>query len=771
MAKQKKKKKKSKGIMRLQFILKLLLFLLLLSILILGILLYLRYGKTVMTLHDEANQLVRQSDVNTFRQSETSEVYDVNGKLIATLKGEKDTYYLTYEQIPDSVKQAMISIEDKRFLKHHGIDLKGILRAAKAYIVNKGEITQGASTITQQLSRNIFLTHEVSWQRKVKEIFIALAMEKKYTKDQIMEFYLNNIYFGNGYYGIEAASKGYFSSDVDDLSLAQIAFLCAIPNNPSLYDPIEHSDNTVKRKNRILLQMKLDGALDEVEYQTACAEEITLKETKTKKRNYIETYVYYCAVRALMKNQGFNFRYTFGTEEEKERYDKRYDEMYSLCQQSLYSAGYRIYTSIDTKKQKLLQNAVNETLKEFTSTNTEGVYELQSAATCIDNKSGRVVAIVGGRSQNTQGYTLNRAFQSFRQPGSSIKPLIVYTPSFERNYTPDSIVVDKKFEGGPSNSSGTYAGKITVRTAVERSINTIAWQMFTELTPQVGLQYLLNMNFAKISENDYYPAASLGGFTNGVSSVEMASGFAALENEGVFREPTCIVSILDAKGNEVVGDIQDTKVIYEANAARMMTDVMTGVFIRGTAKGLSLSGMSCAGKTGTTTDKKDGWFVGYTPYYTTSVWVGYDIPKKLDSLAGATYPGSIWKMYMQQIHEGLTDTGFAGYTKPVEETEGADEQTKEQETTKEPDTMASPNPEDENIFDLDAPLEGEEDETSDQEEGTQDTEDEPDTTADEQDEEAIDESQDTNEEQPEASINPTTQEENPEDTAADEQVQ
>jgi len=741
MAKKKKKKaqKMTPGRKRLQFIFKILLLLLLLTILIAGIFLYMKYGKTVFTLHDEANTLVRQSTTETFRQSETSEVYDTNGKIITTLKGTKDTYYLEYDKIPDMATQAMISIEDKKFLKHNGIDIKGIIRAAKSYVDNHGEITQGASTITQQLSRNIFLTHEVSWQRKAKEIFIALAMEKKYSKEQIMEFYMNNIYFGNGYYGIQAACKGYFSTDVDELSLAQITYLCAIPNNPTLYDPLENSDNTIKRKNRILKQMNKDGAIGDEEYREAVDEEITLKVTKNKKQNYIETYVYNCAIRALMKNQGFNFRYTFNSDEEKERYQERYDDVYSMCQQSLYSAGYRIYTSIDTKKQKQLQKSVDDVLADFSSKNKDGIYELQGAATCIDNNNGRVVAIVGGREQDTIGYTLNRAYQSYRQPGSSIKPLIVYTPSFERSYTPDSIVVDEKMEDGPKNSNGSYAGKITVRTAVEQSKNSIAWKLFTELTPEVGLQYLLNMNFAKISKNDYYPSASLGGLTNGVSSVEMASAFATLENEGVFREPTCIVSILDSRGNEVVSEIQDTKVIYDANAARTMTDVLKGVFTRGTARGLSLTNMSCAGKTGTTDDKKDGWFVGYTPYYTTSVWVGYDIPKQLDSLAGATYPGSIWKTYMQQIHEGLENIGFVNYTKTEDTTvkEEAEDEEKVQENIQQnvPEEPPVEADEDENILDLDAPLEGEEDTTQDPEADSQGPEGEYDYSDDTQDEE------------------------------------
>ena len=227
------------------------------------------------------------------------------------------------------------------------------------------------------------------------------------------------------------------------------------------------------------------------------------------------------------------------------------------------------------------------------------MYALQSAAVCIDNDNGYVRAIVGGRSQDFSGYTLNRAFQSYRQPGSAIKPLIVYTPSFERNYTPDSVVTDEPIEDGPRNANGSYSGQITVRTAVEKSVNTIAWKLYEELTPEVGLSYLEKMNFAKLDANDYRPATALGGFTNGVSALEMASGYAAIENDGNYRAPTCIVKILDADGNEIYAPAQTEEAVYKQNAARMMTDVLKGVITSGTAHGLGLGSMPAAGKTGT----------------------------------------------------------------------------------------------------------------------------------------------------------------------------
>lgn len=618
------------------------------------------YAKKIADLKSEAYDYVHSASEETFRSSQTSLVYDSNGDLISVLKGEKDVYYLEYEDIPSDVCSAIICIEDKKFYQHHGVDFKGILRAVKAMIEN-GKVTQGASTITQQLARNIFLTQEKTWERKIEEMFIATEMERLYTKDQILEYYLNNIYFGNGYYGIQAASKGYFNTEVKNLNLSQIAFLCAIPNNPTLYDPVTNMDNTLKRRDRILNQMRDDGRISE----TACEEEkartMVLERPKNIKNDYVETYTYYCATRALMKEEGFKFKNSFRSVAEEEAYKEDYDEMYETCNKKLYTAGYRIYTSIDLRMQQELQNAIDTTLAGYEEVNEEGIFTLQSAAVCMDNQTGYVKSIVGGRSQDYNGYTINRAYKSYRQPGSSIKPLLVYTPILERDYTPDSKVVDEPIEDGPSNSDGSYAGTMTLRRAVELSKNTVAWRLLEELTPEEGLSYLEKMNFAKLDENDKRPASALGGFTNGVSPLEMAAGYATIENDGYYREPTCILKITDAGGDTVLSTKQEETAVYRETAARMMTDVLTGVMTNGTGRGLALSNMPCAGKTGTTNDNKDGWFVGYTRYYTTSVWVGYDLPKKLDGLSGSTFPGSIWKTFMEKVHEDLQVQEFPGY--------------------------------------------------------------------------------------------------------------
>lgn len=657
MAKNKVKKRKQKKVKKhpkfwLGF--KIFLLLLLVGILAGGIFFYVKYGRDIFKMQDEAVELIKNSTVNTFRDSETTIAYNSKGKQIAVLKGDKDSYYMPFNEIPQYVKDAFIVTEDKKFYEHNGIDFEANLRAVWALVQHKGEITQGASTITQQLARGVFLTTDVTYQRKIKEIFIALEMEKKYSKEQIFEFYLNSIYFSSGYYGIEAAAKGYFSSSCKDLSLSQLCFLCAIPNNPTLYDPVEHKENTLKRRDRILKQMLEDKAISQEEYNIAIDEKIELNITEPVKRNYIQTFVTYCATKKIMEMNGFEFKSEFDSEKESEAYKEEYNDAYAVAQKQLLNKGYRIYTSLDLKKQKALQKAINTNLASFTEKSTNGIYKMQGAAVCIDNKNGRVVAVVGGRSQNTSGYTLNRAYQSFRQPGSCIKPLVVYTPSLERDYTPDTTVNDHKFDGGPSNSDGRYAGYCSLRYAVEHSKNTVAWQLFDELTPEVGLKYLLEMNFTKIVKSDYYNASSIGGLTYGCSPLEMASAYATIENNGKYRDPTCIVKILDADGNVILDDDVDEKYIYDSKAANTMVNILEGVLTRGTAVGLALeNGMESAAKTGTTNDKKDGWFCGFTPYYTTAVWIGYDSPTKVDDLYGNTYPGRTWNTFMNAIHANL----------------------------------------------------------------------------------------------------------------------
>lgn len=655
---EKKKMKKKKKNRVFWLFVKIQIFLMILVLLGVAYYFYGGYAKQITKLQSRAQEKVRESTSKTFRENQTSLVYDCNGQLISKLKGEKDVFYLNYEEIPSTIISAVISVEDKKFYRHHGIDVQAILRAAIA-MVRDGEVSQGGSTITQQLARTVFLSTDKTWERKIEEMFIALDMEKIYSKNKILEFYLNNIYYANGYYGIAAASEGYFQKTPDKLTLSESAFLCAIPNNPTIYNPLTNKQNTIKRRDRILYGMLKDGMIDEQTYLNGKKEEMVLHQETNLKNDYVETYIYDCATKALMEKKGFQFKYYFNQKQEEDDYKKAYSALYQECKNGLFTEGYRIYTSMDLAMQQKLQGVIDESLASYVDTNAEGIFQLQGAAVCIDNGTGFVKAIVGGRNQNLNGYTLNRGYQSYRQPGSAIKPIVVYTPILERGYTPDSIVVDEEIEGGPHQNN--YLGQIPLRYAVEQSRNPVAWKLFQELTPEVGLSYPLKMNFQKIDKEDYRLPTALGGLTNGVSPLEMAAAYETIQHDGKYRKPSCIVRIEDSEGKVIIETAMEEQVVYKQTAARMMTNVLTGVLTNGTAAGLAIAGMPCAGKTGTTNDNKDGWFVGYTGYYTTSVWVGYDLPKEMLELQGGSFPAKIWNRFMTEIHMGLVPLEFLPY--------------------------------------------------------------------------------------------------------------
>lgn len=629
-----------------------------------------KYGPTILKYREEADKMVEEGGEAAFKSALTSTVYGSDGQVIFELSSNKSSYYLPNKKIPYLVKRAFIITEDRSFYDHPGVDVKAVMRAVVAYVQNSGEVTQGGSTITQQLARGIFLSYEVSMERKLKEMFLALKMEKEYSKDQILEYYINNIYFANGFYGIEAAAHGYFNKSAVELTLSQMMFLCAIPNNPTLYDPLTKMDNTIKRRNRILEQMYEFGEIDEELLVQASNEEIILEKPEKMFNNYEETFIRYSATLELMRMDGFAFKNDFDSDEEQAEYEEKYQEEYNKCNGWLFTGGYKIYTSIDEKMQEKLQKSIDSQLERYMEVDNEGIYSFQGSATCIDNTNGFVVAIVGGRSQDYKGYTLNRAFQSHRQPGSAIKPLLVYTPAFEKGYTPYSYVVDRPIENGPKNAGGGYMGTITVRTAVEKSVNTVAWSLADEMGITNCLKYLKNMNFSRIVNSDKINAASIGGFTYGMSTYEMAAGFSTLENDGIYRNPTCIKKIVDNNGNVILdnGNNTDTqKKIYQSNAARMMTNTLKGVLTSGTGWGYKIDNAICAGKTGTTNDTKDVWFVGYSKYYTTAVWCGYDIPKSIVGDYGKQCAGHIWQDYMQQIHEGKEIVDFVSYYDTIDE--------------------------------------------------------------------------------------------------------
>lgn len=651
----------------------------------------------VIKLAQDAKQIVAASTVDTFRESGTTVIYDAEGNELCTMRESKDMYYVDISQIPEGLQDAFVVMEDKDFYKHKGIDFKAIIRAIIANTEND-EIVQGASTITQQLAKNIFLSQEVTWERKVKEIFVARELEKKYSKKQILEFYLNNIYFANGYYGVGAAAKGYFSKEAGELSLSEQAFIAAIPNNPTRYNPLTNFDKTKERRDNILTRLYNDDYINSMNYYTAVDSEVVLSQQPVaSKNNSVETYARHCATEGMMQANGFVFRSNFTSDYDYEEYRRLYEESYTIFQQKLLSGGYMVYTSIDMGLQEKLQSAVDDNLKNYTS-QKDGVYEMQSSATCIDNTTGNVVAIVGSRSQELEGYTLNRAYQSYRQPGSSIKPLIDYLPYLEKGNNPDTIVTDEYIQDGPKNADGTYMGNITLRTAVSLSRNTVAWNILKEIGTRVGSSYLINQGFHKVWMDKEYNAISIGGFTYGVSTEEMAGAYATIANDGDYRRATCIVSIIDRHGKMVYDTSNRAQKIYDTEACRMMTDMLKSVVTDGTGRGAVPDNVIVAGKTGTTNSNYDSWFCGYSAYYTVAVWQGYDYPASIPQNCTI----DIFRQFMEQAHKGLVKKDFPKYrskssqqestgeteteTQSVSETESVSESSKNDESTSQRET-------------------------------------------------------------------------------------
>lgn len=582
----------------------------------------------------EAEQVIANSGANDFKKHQNSVIYDKNGKVLVNLSENANSKYLIYQDIPKNVQNAFIAVEDRAFWKHHGVNVKGIARVLIKYMTSGGKEKHGASTITQQVIRNTFIGKEVKMDRKLREIAYSFALEQKYSKQNIMEFYINNIYFGHQQYGIESASDYYFGKSAKKLSLAETAYLCAIPNNPSYYDPLNEPNHTKQRQKKILKDMYETKLITSGQYKSALEETVVLNRQKTE-QTYDDpsTYAIYCATVQIMKKDGFHFRYSFGSLKRYRKYKKKYNIAYRSAKEKLYTEGYRVYTSIDPEAQNKLQKAVDDGLK--------GEKKLQAAATSIDHKTGKVVAIVGGKTHKKKTMGLNRAFESKRQPGSAIKPILVYGPAIDSGYHAGSTLQNVAI----SKHVADYGSSISLEDALTRSTNGAAYWLCNQIGIKRCLNYLKKMEFGSIVGEDETLASSLGGMTLGVNTVEMASAYHCLLNDGKFIAPTCIEHMEDADGIGLYF-AKEPKQIYKKTTAKELLSIMENVIQNGTAKNMKWNSKRfAAGKTGTTNDGKDAWFAGVTDEYSTVVWVGCDKPKANDELYGNTYPVKIWKAY------------------------------------------------------------------------------------------------------------------------------
>lgn len=589
---------------------------------------YFHYYKT-------AESTILKSNCKTFQKSQNTVIYDKNGTIMANLSESGNRKYLIYQDIPQGVKDAFIAVEDRNFFKHKGIDLKGIARVGYQFIKTGGKEKHGASTITQQVIRNTFISKEVTVDRKVNEIAYAVALEQKYSKENILEFYINNVYFGNQCYGIESASQYYFGKNAKQLSLSQIAFLVSIPNSPTYYDPRNYPEHTERRKNKILRDMLSLNMITEKDYKKAKKDSCSLIKEKKLSYGYDVSYAIYCSVIEIMRNQGFVFQYNFQSIKDYQQYREKYNKAYKKGKEELYSGGYRIHTTINAKLQKKLQSYITKNIPR------KG--KLQGAATCLNNQTGKVVAIVGGK-RDIADLGINRAFESKRQPGSSIKPILVYGPALDQGYHANSVLMNTDIKLYNKNVSGN---KILLKDALITSNNGSAYWLYNKIGVKRSLKYLRKMQFGSIVGEDETLSSALGGLTIGTNTVEMAGAYHCIQNEGVFIAPTCINKIENSDGIEIYHP-QKMKKIYKKKTTDELIKIMQEVISRGTAKKMNWNPTKfAAGKTGTTNDSKDGWFCGFTKEYTLAVWVGCDRPKKIEKVSGNSYPMYIWKDFMK----------------------------------------------------------------------------------------------------------------------------
>lgn len=556
---------------------------------------------------------------NNMRPAVSSQVFDSHGRLITTLHSDQNRLPIDINKVPQNLQNAFIAAEDNRFYEHIGIDPIGIFRAIFANLTNRG-IAQGGSTITQQLAKNAFLSQEQTLKRKIQEAMLALEIEHKYSKKEILEMYMNQIYFGQGAYGIQTAAKTYFNKDVNELTLTQCAMLAGLPKSPNYYSPFNNLNEAKKRKNVVLDQMVKYGYVSAAEAEDAKNQDLGLsKSHQSKEADEYASFIDYVSQQVAKK---------YGDD-------------------ALYKEGLKIYTTMDVDKQHAAVRAMRNLPNNYTDEN--GLTQPQSAIVSIDPKTGHILAMVGGRGQDS----FNRASMAVRQPGSAFKPF-VYLTALQHDMTPDTTMNDQPVTYGswsPKNTGGSYSGTMTLSDALAHSVNTIAVQ----LADQVGTKNIIanakKMGITTLDAKDDNLAMALGGLTKGVTPLEMASAYGTFANKGVHVKPTAIVKILDRNGN-VLEDAstlekEETKTrVMSEREAYEMTTMLEGVIDHGTGTAAAI-GRPAAGKTGTTDDNKDAWFVGYTPDIVTAVWIGDDTGShSLGEIYGGTIPAEIWKDYM-----------------------------------------------------------------------------------------------------------------------------
>jgi penicillin-binding protein 2A len=548
--------------------------------------------------------IASRANVQTLKDglSQATTIYDRNGDEASKLASNR-TGGVSINDMPEHVPNAVIAIEDERFYEHNGFDIKGITRAFFGNLL-AGGITGGGSTLTQQLTKNALLSSERTYKRKVEELFLAVELEKVYEKDEIIEMYLNQVYFGSGAFGINNASKKYFAKDIQDVTISEAAMLAGLLKAPSALDPYNNYDAAIKRRNVVLSKMNELGMISDSEYKQAKSEKIVLEDGggSLADRKY-PSYVDAVLDEATSK--------------------------YGLTQDEIMTRGYRIYTELNQDIQSGLEKVYQQ---DHLFPDRASDVLVQSGSVLLNPENGGVLALVGGRGEKVfRGF--NRATHLRAQPGSTMKPLAVYTPALEEGYKYDSMLVDKKMSFknySPKNFSDTYQGEVPMYEAVEKSINIPAVWLLNEIGLNKGIDAVRRFGI-KVEKEDQNLALALGGMHNGVSPLKMAEAYSVFPNGGKRHDAHVITKIVGPTGQVITEHDGSTTRVTSKSVANEMTSMLLNVVETGTGKGTNIEGVEIAGKTGSTqlpyadiNGTKDQWFVGYTPNIVGAVWLGYD---------------------------------------------------------------------------------------------------------------------------------------------------
>ena len=563
-----------------------------------------------------------RTDLPDIQQSYTTHIYDIKGNEIAVVHAEEDREPATIDKVPNHLKNAFLAVEDARFYQHIGIDVRGIMRALWENIRHQS-VMEGGSTITQQLARNYYLTQEQSYHRKIQEMFLALKIEHRHTKDEILELYLNQIYFGRGAYGVQAASKAYFGKNVEDLDLNECAMLAGIPKSPNYYSPMDNMEAAQERKAVVLNQMAKYGYISASTAQKTAAEEVHLAKPVPKegKANYFVDYV----IQTMIDKYGAD---------------------------GLYKGGLKIYTTLDMDAQQAAEEAMKN-LPEMKDAN--GLKQPQGALVAIDPHTGYIKAMVGGRGTDM----FNRAALAERQPGSAFKPF-VFAAALESGYTPSTVVDDSPlniYGWSPQNYNRGFSGSVPLQYACEQSLNVASVRVAQDVGIDKAINLAREMGISTIvmegDKNDVNLSTALGGMTKGVTPLELTSAYCTFANKGRYVKHTAIAKVLDRNGNvlEAYPMPDKTKQVLKEKTADYLNTMLRGVVARGTGTAANIN-ETVAGKTGTTSDYHDAWFVGYVPDLVVGVWIGCDDNQQMGTMTGGTLPAHIWSIFMKKIIEG-----------------------------------------------------------------------------------------------------------------------